>query len=352
MRYMQVYLDNLESAPAPDEVLEVLADNYKNHYGQAGTYHQFGQWSKSALECFAESAAKSLGQKGRPCTFAIGPKLPPVEDGTVLLSPLEHPAIERAAQKLGGEIAEIPLADWRYDLDFVAEKIGGGDVRLVVVSAADRVSGTLQPIGEIVRLCREREIPVFVDITAAFGRAEIEIPAEDGVYLYLRGRAVGAPADVIVGEKLDTDFPHQLAAGTSKALEIVAKSPEQIAHIKELGEYFWEMMQLHLPNLELMGAEPRAAGILSIAFEDVDRYALMVAADMQGVMAWAGDDFSAPIKPLVAAKVPLEVAEATLRFSFWRQNTREEIDYVLRVLPPLVDRVRFEKKSDKFYGKT
>ncbi len=350
MRYMQVYLDNLESAPVPEEAAEMMAKHFTQHYGQAGAYHQFGQWSKSAMEYFTESAAEILGMPKKPVRFSVGPVLPPVRDGKILVSPFEHPAVLREITRTGLETVEIPATGWRYDLNFVEKFARENPVAMVVVSAVERIAGTVEDITPIAKICVERQIPLLVDISAGVGRVEnLQLPEGEGIYFYLRGRCIGAPADLTIGAAPDFDFPHPIAAGVHKSLQILFENlPEKIQRLRQLEEYFWELLQLHLPHLTLLGGSPRAAGILTIAFEDVDREALMLALDMQGVMFWAGENLSSPSRGFAAAGVPPEIAGSAVRFSLWHRNTQEEIDYVLRVLPPLVDRVRFEKGSDKF----
>ena len=144
-------------------------------------------------------------------------------------------------------------------------------------------------------------------------------------------------------------FPHPIAGGFVKSLEIVYDNIDSnIVKLDESMQYFWKMIQLHLPHLTLLGDDEKVAGVFAIAFEDVQRQALLLALDMQGVMVWAGDNLYQPIRSLQLSGVADEIEKSTLQFALWNQTTQEDLDYVLRVLPPLVDRVRYEMGSPKF----
>ncbi|RKZ33605.1 hypothetical protein DRQ33_03905 [bacterium] len=349
MRYNEVYLDNLTSAPMSEEVAEELTDYFIHRYGSPLAYHQFGQWSKTAMEYFAEKVMEILHSETKNCSFTLGVRFPLIDDGAILLSPFESPQVENAVDKLENEVITIPLTNWIYDINWLEKQLKKGKIALVVVSYADRITGTIQPFEEIIELCNRYSTPLFVDLSVLIGRGKFPLLNLGSAYGYINGKVFGAPCDLIIGEKLDLQFPHQLSAGFLKSLEIIYENlDDNLTRLSELSEYFWEMLQLHLPHLTLLGGNEKVSGVMAIAFQDVDRQAMMLALDMQGVMVWAGDSLYSPIKSLLHSDVPEHIADSTLRFSFWYHNTKQEIDYVLRVLPPLVDRVRYEKKSPRF----
>ena len=349
MRYNEVYLDNLSSSPTPDEVIEKMGEYFTKHYGNPVCYHQFGRWSKSAYEYFQEKVAEILDVRDTDISFTIGFKIPKIGDGKILISPFEPPEIFRYLKKSGRKMEKISISNWEYDLDWLENKLSNDKIALVVLSSADRVTGTVQPIEQCVEICHKYGTSVLVNFSTFIGRRKFSISNIGTSFGYIQGRVFGAPCDLILGEKIDKSFPHQLAGGFVKSLELLYENLDShISKLDELSQYFWEMIQLHLPHLKLLGGDEKIAGNFAIAFEDVQRQALMLALDMQGVMVWAGDNLYEPIESLLKSGVPKEIEESTVRFSLWRQTTQEDLDYVLRVLPPLVDRVRYEMGSPKF----
>ena len=349
MNYSQVYLDNISSAPTPAEACEEMERIYEQHYAIPGAFHQWGQWSKSAFEVFAEKTASLLGAQGFHTRFTIGAQIHPMNNGKILVSPIEAKSVMREIEQCGLPFERFQMNGYRYDLDFIEQKLKTQKFSLIVATSADRITGTIQPIEELSGICAKYGAPVYCDISPLIGRSHFDFEKLGVQYGFVEGRLFGAPCDLMIGQKLDFAFPLPMAAGFSKTLELLEQDIEaKLQVLNENTKYFWELMQKHLPHLTLLGDSPFIEGVLAIAFEDVDRGAMMLAVDMQGVAMWAGDSFSGQIEQLKEMNVPDELADSMLRFSLWHNNTTQELDYVLRVIPPLVDRIRFEKKSPKF----
>jgi len=349
MNFKQTYLDNLAYAPVPLEVIKVIGEYYSEHIGLAGSFHQWGRWNKSAMEHFIESIEEPLGCAGIDCAFTLGIKLPKIRKGKTLVSPFEQPDIMRAIVEYERDFINIPLSDWIVDVKWIKKQLEKKDVGLVVISAADRVTGAIQPIERIAAICNKFDVPFFVDFSTLIGRRRFSVKEYGIRYGYICGRSFGAPCDLIIGNEPDLTFPLPLAAGFSKAIMLLYDTiDETISYLEELTKYFQDTIQLHLPHLIFHGGDNKISGVLAIAFEDVPRESMILALDMQGVAIRSGDSLAKPIESLIAAEVPERIAESTLIFAFWHTNNREEIDYVLRVLPPIVDRIRFETDSPKF----
>ncbi len=349
MHFKQTYLDNLTYAPMPPEVIEIISEYYSEHIGLAGSFHQWGQWNKSAMAHFIESIEEPLGCAGIDCAFALGIKLPKISDGRILISPFEQPYTMRAIAESERDFTKIPMSDWIVDVEWVKKQLENKEIGLVVISVADRVTGTVQPIERIAAICDEFDVPLFVDFSTIIGRRKFSVQEYGIRYGYICGRSFGAPCDLIIGTKHDLTFPLPLAAGFSKAVLLLYDNiDETMSYLEELTKYFRDTIQLHLPHLIFHGGENKIPGVLAISFEDVPRESMILALDMQGVAIWAGDSLAKPIESLIASGVPENIAESTLIFAFWHTNNQEEIDYVLRVLPPIVDRIRFETGSPKF----
>ena len=348
MRYEQVYLDNISSAPTPEEVCDVMSLYYREHFGYPGQLHQWGQWSKTAFEVFAEKTAELLGAKNFSVKFVLEFALPEIGDGKILISPIEAGIIRDAVERSGIATEEFDMDGYRHNISSVDKILREDKIALVIAAAADRLTGTIQPIRELAEICHRKKIPLLCDISPLIGRTKFAFSELGADFGFIEGRLFGAPCNLVIGEQPDEKFPLPLAAGFFKTLEIVDEDiEEKLKSLDELTNEFWRLLQLHLPHLVLLGEEPRLSGILTVAFEDVDRGAMMLALDMQGVAIWGGDSFSKPTEQFVKMNISEELAECALRFSLWHNTKQKELDYVLRVLPPLVDRIRFEKKSPK-----
>jgi len=344
MRYSQTYLDNISSAPIHKDICDEMTRHYIEHYGLPGAPHQWGQWSKAAIESYSERSLNFLGCDATCARFCIGAELPSI-GGTVLISDIEAEVIKKAAVKYR-EVEHIPMQGCKYDIDAVSKILMQHNIGLVIAAAADRITGTIQPISELSKICAQHNVPIFCDISPLIGRHRFRLDEMGIKNGFIEGRVFGAPCDLLIGEKTDFIFPLPLAAGFVRTLEwIFDEFGTKMDSICELIDYFWELLQMHLPDLLILGESPRLAGMLTVAFEDVDRAAIMLALDMQGVAIWAGNSFSEPIEQMRVMGIPDKLSESAVRFSAWHGNTKEQIDYVLRVLPPLVDRIRFEKKA-------
>ncbi len=350
MRYAAVYLDHLSSAPPPAEAVDVLSRYWVDRFGLPGALHQWGQWSKATVEASSERVCELLGAAGGKCAFAMGPILPQAR-GVVLVSPIEWGAVRDALGSSGAAVEVFPMSGWTYDLAWVEKRLQRGDIGLVVASAADRTTGTIQPVRELSQLCRSHGVPLYCDVSALVGRMPFSLAELGADFAFVEGKLFGALCDATVGIEASIHLPAPLAASFAKALEsALANIEERSSDLARLTQYFWELLGLHLPHIVLLGGESRVAGVLTVAFEDVDRGAIALALDMQGVAVWAGKPFAETIPQLEAMGVEKRLIDSAVRFALWHTNTQEEIDYVLRVLPPLVDRVRYEKGSPKFRG--
>ncbi len=341
MQYMQVYMDFLSDSPMPNEVYQSLKEYFVDHVGLPWSRHQWGKWNLAAMECFEESVADNLGTS-KSIRFTQKLNIP-IELGKILISPIESKSVLKFFNSHKYECIIIPMNGFTPDLDKVQTILAKNNVSLLVMTAADRITGTVQPILELSEICKESNVPLLIDISALIGRSKFLFDELGADYGFLEGRVIGAPCDIIIGVDRDIAFPVPLVAAMAKVMEFIYKNiDDKIENLSKKTEYFSNLFNLHLEDISILGGANKAFGILAISFPGIGRGGLSLAIDMQGVAVWAGETYSEPISQLVACGIESEITELVIRFSLWHDTTEKQIDYVLRVVPSIVERVRYE----------
>jgi len=345
MRYKQVYLDWLSHTPMPKDVFDELRDYFVERCGLPGALHQWGQWSKAALEHFIESTQEILGTK-KPIRFSIGPVLPEISK-PILLSPIESKKVKRAVAKSNVEVFEMKMKGFEFDLEQAEIMLQENDVELIIATAADMVTGTRQPVEKLAKLAKKHNAKLMVELSALIGREKFLFDNLGADLGFIDGLIIGAPCDLTIGTEPDQSFPLPLAAAFYKVIaHINDVLDNKINNLKKLEDYFVKLINLHLEGVERISGEKTVPGIVMLSFKGVPRGALSLAIDMQGIAVWAGDTFEGKIDELAAMGVKSEIAESAIRFTLWHDNTQDEIDYVLRVVPSIVERIRFETRKE------
>ena len=366
------------------EVKQIMREN-EDLYGNASSMHAMGRMAESAI-AWARGEVKSLigasaedevyfisgSTEGNNTVFNTFRDL--IDDGSrkdrILLSTVEHPAsIETAKylKKKGYKIDYIPV-DRIGMVDLKAlEELMGDDVVLVSVMLGNNESGVIQPVKEVSRIARSYGAYVHTDATQAIGKIEVDVKDLDVDYLTLSAhkfygpKGVGAlymrhgvPRTPLLhgghqegGERAGT-YNTQGIIGLGKAAELARLS------VKEEREYLWKLrcalkkgIEERIDGVTFNGSDDydtALPGTLDVSFSSAEGESILLYLDLEGIEVSTGSACASgslePSYVLLATGLDIELAHGSIRFSFGRYNTMEEVGIVLEKLPPMIKKIR------------
>ena len=377
---MRVYADNAATTRVSKTALDAMMPYFTEIYGNPSSLHSFGQEAKEALENARERIAAHLGCQPREIYFTSG--------GTeadnmairtaaalgarkgkkhIISTAFEHHAVLHMLKKLEKEGYEITLLDVADTHNITAQQVKDAireDTCLVTTMFANNEIGSVLPIREIGAVCKEAGVIFHTDAVQAVGHLPIHVKDDNIDMLSLSGhkfhgpRGTGvlyirrgiAPANLIEGggqERGKRPGTENLPAicGMAAALD------EAIAHLDEHTTYVTALRDKliaglsKVPHCVLNGdAVNRLPGNVSFCFEGIEGEALLLLLDAKGVAASSGSACTSgsldPSHVLLAIGRPHEIAHGSLRLSLCHENTEEEIDHILKVVPEVVDYLR------------
>lgn len=376
----RVYLDHYAATPVLPEVLESMQPYFREDFGNPSSLHSWGDAARGAVDEARESVAALIGALPGEIIFTSsgteannlavkGIAWASRKKSThVVVSAIEHFSVLHAArtlEKFGFEVTEVAVDS--------SGMVDPGEVRaavrpqtaLVSVMTANGEVGTIQPIAEIAAVTRELGVPLHTDAVAAAGTHPIDVGelgvdalslASDLLYgpkgvgaLWLRpGQRIMPLLDGGVqegGRRGGTENVPGIV-GMGKAARITAaRLEERASGMRALSRELIERLPAAVPHLELTGhPEKRLAWNASFTVEFIEGEGMLLLLDGKGVAVSSGSACtSRALKGshvLTACGIPPEIAQGSLLFSFGPENSREDVDYVLEVMPPIIERLR------------
>ena len=377
---MKVYLDNNATTRLDDEVFESMIPFFKEEYGNAFSLHLFGRETGKAVSDARKKIADILGVLPEEIIFtgsgtesdnlAIrGVARAYKNRGKhIIVSSIEHPGVRNTCQDLEKEGFEVTVLNVDkngvVDLEQLKSAIKDETILISVMYANNEV-GTVEPIEEIAKIAKENKILFHVDAVQAMGKYDIK-PKEIGIDLlaftahkFYGPKGVGAlyirngvrVGKVITGggqeRKLrpgTTNTP--LIVGMANALEKACKEmDEENKRVAELRNYFEEQLLAKIPEIVVNAKDvERLPGTSSITFKYVEGESILLSLSLKGIAVSSGsacssDDLHAS-HVLLAMGIPEEFAHGTIRFSFGKYNTKEEVDYVIDSVVEVIGKLR------------
>ncbi len=375
-----IYVDNAATTPISKEVLDAMMPWLTEGFGNASSIYSKGREAGWALKAAREKAAEVLGAEPSEIYFTScgsesdnwalkGAMQTLAKRGKkhIITTAIEHHAILHtcaALEKQGFEVTYLPV----YENGIVhvedVEAAIRPDTGLVSIMYANNEIGTIQPIKEIGALCRERKIWFHTDAVQAVGHVPINVVDQNIDMLSLSGHKIHAQKGIgllyikkgivlpnlIEGggqEKGKRAGTENVAAivGFAKALEIAATDiEERAAKTRVLRDKLIDNI-LKIERTRLNGdREKRLAGNVNISIEGIEGESLLLSLDMYGICASSGSACTSgsldPSHVLLAIGLKHEVAHGSLRISLSDENTEEEVDRIIEVLPGIVERLR------------
>lgn len=375
-----IYLDNAGTTKMDEDAKEAMLKVLDEEYGNASSLHTMGQRAKEVLEDARVRIAKCIGAEPNEIYFTSGgsesdnqailsaAKLGKLKNKMHIVSTtIEHHAVLHTLKKLeseGYEVTLVPVdSNGIIKLDELKSAIRE-DTALVTVMFANNEIGTIQPILEISKICKEKGVLFFTDAVQAVGHEEIDVkklgidmlslsahkfhgPKGVGA-LYVRK---GAPIfSLIEGGAQEKNK----RAGTENVAGIVGMAVALEKAVNEMTEVSKNEKKLRdkliaeltkIPHSILNGdAKQRLSNNVNICFEGIEGESLLLLLDDSGVCASSGSACTSgsldPSHVLLAIGRPHEVAHGSLRLTLSKYTTEEEVDKVIEVVPKVVEYLR------------
>lgn len=376
----RVYLDHAATTPPLPEVVAAVTAAVTEAWGNPSSVHGSGRAARRLVNDARAEVARLIGAEPSEITFTSGGTeadnlairgiaLARREQGRhIVTSNIEHSAVLQTCRALaaeGWEVTYVPVGpDGLVDPAAVAAALRP-DTVLVSIMLANNEIGTIQPLAEISRLCRERGIVVHTDAVQAAGQIGIDVDALGVDLLSLSAHKIyglkGTGALYVRhGTKLTAisyggSHERQRRAGTENVPGIVGFGvaarlarehlPERQQHLSALRDRFIDGVLTAVPGTKLNGARaPRLPGNANITFSGISGEPLLINLDMKGIAVSAGSACASgslePSPVIMALGQDKDEAMGAIRFTFGVDNTIADVDYVLAELPPLVERLR------------
>ncbi len=375
-----IYADNAATTKLSPVALQAMLPYLAEHYGNPSSLYSLGQQAAEALEDARKTVAQCLHCRPDEIYFTSGGS---EADNQAILSAarwgkmrgkthiistaFEHHAVLHTLEKLKKEGFTITLLDvgpqGRVTPEQVAQAITD-ETCLVTIMYANNEIGTIQPIGEIGKICREKKVTFHTDAVQAVGHLAIDVGAEHIDMLSLSGHKFHGPKGVgaLYVRKGVTLSPlieggaqeRRKRAGTENVAGIVglaAALQEACAHLDDNAAKVTALRDRLIAGLEgiphgaLNGSrEDRLPGNVSFCFEGIEGESLLLLLDDKGICASSGSACTSgsldPSHVLLAIGRPHEVAHGSLRLSLCEENTEAEVDTMIQEIPQVVEYLR------------
>lgn len=387
----RAYLDHAATTPLDPRVLEAMLPYLSDAWGNPSSLYAEAQEARKGLEGARRTVAKILGCKPREVVFTSGGSesdglalrgvaygsrgraVPAGRQGShIVTSAIEHDAVLHTAERLEQEGFRVTYltVDREGFIDLAElERAVGEETTLVSIMLANNEVGTIEPIEEAVRIVKEKSphTAFHTDAVQAVGTVEMSVDRlgvdllSIGAHKFYGPKGIGAlyvrsrtplQAQMLGGaqernRRAGTENV-AYAVGMAKAMELAyGEFDARNAHYRALRDRLLDELPARVPHVHITGPKERGRRLsngFSCCFEHIEGEAILMALDLQGVAASSGSACTSgslePSHVLTAMGVPLELARGSLRLTVGKDNTREEIDHVLEILPDIVLRLR------------
>lgn len=372
----QVYLDNNATTRVDPAVVEVMMPFFSDRYGNPSSMHSFGGDVEADVSRARRQIADMLGAEhdyeivytasgSESDNLAIQGTVGFRKDKKhIITSSVEHPAVANLCkdyERLGYRVTYVPVdSEGLLDMDAFKDALDD-DTAIVSTMAANNETGVIFPIDEIGAMCRERKIPFHVDAVQIAGKLPIDVNKINCDLLSVSGHKFHAPKGIGVlyvrrgtplrpvifgghqekGRRPGTENVPYIV-GLGKAAELVMENMSKEAEIARLRDKLENGILEKFANAGVNGnREHRVPNTSNIGFNFIEGESILLYMDKKGVAASSGSACSSgslePSPVLRAMKVPFTSIHGSVRFSLSRYTTEDDIDYVLSVMPEVIN---------------
>lgn len=376
----RIYFDHNATTPLRPQVLEAMVPYLTGAVGNASSIHGFGREARDAVEAARDILARSLGCSSGEVYFTSG--------GTeadnwaiegmacsrrqrrrrIVTSAVEHHAVLHTCRHLeqrGFEVIYVPVDEYGVvDLNAVESALDD-NTALVSIMHANNETGTIQPLAEIGRLARARGVPLHVDAVQSFGKLDFRVDDLSADLVSVSAHKINGPKGtgaLYVRSGLEIEpwcrgggQERGLRTGTEnvagivglgRAVELrVAEGRDLEVEAKVLRDRLQQGLLQRVEDLHVNGhPQRRLANTLNLSFQRVEAEAVLLDLDLKGVAASSGSACAEgepePSHVLLAMGLAPRTASGSVRFSLGWGNTVDEVDYVVEIVPGMVQRLR------------
>lgn len=376
----RIYMDHAATTYTNKEVLNEMLPFFTDYFGNPSSVHQFGREVKKHIDVARSRVAKAIGATPEEIYFTAGGSeadnmaikgvafANKAKGNHIITSKIEHHAVLHTCEYLEKEGFEVTYLDVdQYGM------VNPEDVRkaitektiLITIMYANNEIGTIQPIEEIGKIAKEKGVYFHTDAVQAIGNVRIDVKEQNIDMLSLSGHKFYGPKGIgalyirkgvkMIGIIHGGAQERKRRAGTENVPGIIGLGKaierayehfdEHNKRISDMRDRLIKGIMERVPYTRLNGhPEKRLSGNTSFCFEFIEGESLLLNLDMKGIAGSSGSACTSgsldPSHVLLAIGLPHEIAHGSLRLSLGDINTDEDIDYVLEVLPEIVDRLR------------
>lgn len=375
-----IYLDHNATTPVRPEVYDAMEPFFRVRFGNASSIHRYGQEARSAVEEARSRVAGLVNARPGEIYFTSG--------GTesdnlalkgiaytrrafgrhIITTNIEHSAVLNSCgflEREGFEVTYLPVDEYgRIDSGQVADALTGHTILISIMHANNEI-GTVQPVGEIGRIARDNGVCFHTDAVQSAGKLPVDVEAMHADLLSLSGHKIYGPKGVGAiyirnGVEIEPTahgghHENDVRSGTEntvgivglgKAAELAAEERErEFRNLSEMRDALEARIRFEIDGVRINGhPERRLPGTLNVSFPGAEGESLIMSLDLAGIAVSTGSACtSGAIEPshvLLALGRDPRTALGSVRFSFGRDNTMEDVDCVMSRLPGIVSRLR------------
>jgi cysteine desulfurase NifS len=376
----RVYLDNNATTRMREEVLEAMLPFFRDIYGNASSIHQFGRPARKAIDEARIRVAEFLGAASpeeviftsggtESDNFAIRGVAHALKSkgNHIITTAIEHHAVLntcKALEKDGCKVTYLGVDKYgSIDPEELKKAITDKTILISIMYANNEV-GTIEPVEEIGKIAKEKGVYFHTDAVQAVGKLDFKVKETNIDLLSMSGHKIYGPKGVgAIYIKKGTKITPQLLGGhhemgkragtenvagivgLGEAARLAKRDIQDEARIKELRDYLYKGITSTIDDIHLNGhPEKRLPNTLNISFTYLEGESIILNLDMEGVAASTGSACTSgtlePSHVLTAMGLDAVNTQGSVRFSLGRDNTKEDMDHVIGVLPPIIKRLR------------
>ncbi|NCO24535.1 MAG: cysteine desulfurase NifS [Candidatus Infernicultor aquiphilus] len=377
----RIYMDHAATTSTDVEVVEAMKPYFTQKYGNPNSIHSFGQEAREAVEEAREKIARLIGANPSEIVFTAGGTeadnyaikgiawANQKKGNHIITSQIEHHAVLHSCQfleKHGFKVTYLKVDKYGLiDPEDVKKAITGQTI-LVTIMHANNEIGTIEPIKEIGKIVKEAGIYFHTDSVQTTGHIPIEVndlgvdmlsisghklygPKGVGALYLRKGTKIVNLIDGGAQEKNRRAGTENVTGmvGLGKAVELAEKrlAGGEVDKVVKLRDKLITGIMDQIENVRLNGhSTRRLPGNANICFEFIEGESMLLNLDMKGVAASSGSACTSgslePSHVLLAIGLPPEIAHGSLRLTLGKDNTEEDIDYVLDILPKIIEKLR------------
>jgi cysteine desulfurase len=374
---MRVYLDNNATSPVLPEVWQAMQPFFFEHFGNASSIHHYGQEARSAVERARESVAKLLNCAPVEVVFTSGGTeadnlalFGSLQEGDhVISSTIEHHAVLNSCKhlaSLGCEVTFVSVdGNGLVDPDDVRRALRS-NTRLITIMMANNETGVLQPVEEIGAIAAEADVYFHTDAVQAAAKVPVNVKQLHCDLLSISGHKMHAPQGIGAlyvkkGTSLNPmlyggsherarragteNVPGIVGLGRAADLALCGFANSEQDRLRSMRDRFESTIAATIEDVGINGkGAPRVPNTTNLYFDHIDGEAMVIALDLKGLAVSTGAACSSgaiePSHVLTAMGLSQDRARASIRVSLGKQNTTQDIELALALVPETVARLR------------